>query len=1047
MNPNGNFLVYKSSAGSGKTYTLVSEYLSIALGSSNSERYKNILAITFTNKAASEMKNRVTTYLKAFCNPGDMLGGEALMFNNLKEGLTLTDEELKERAFKMLQSILHNYSDFNITTIDKFILKIIKSFSFDLQLPYNFEVELDSNSLLNEAINNLISEAGKDKRLTAFLVNYIKQLAQNDESWNIQSSLLKVASIAMNEEALPHLNQIKNLKLDDFSRIKENIRKELKIYEQFIITKFSNGKDTLEKSGITPNQLKGKSKSNIWAYFNKKTNNALFEERAANNYFKNIDNEEWCNKEFEGSITNEIQNELKSIFYEIEDYKTENSGIYILKQSVQKNLFQLGLLNELEKKVHQIREEQNFIHISEFNKKIAEVVIKQPIPFIYERIGEKFKNYLIDEFQDTSILQWQNLLPLLENSLAYNNKNLIVGDAKQAIYRWRGGDVNQFARLPENPHFQDNKVIQERIQTLRRQFNPLNLEFNYRSKKEIIEFNNLFFKELINKLPDFFTPYYAEYEQKIGIDKTGGYAEIKILPKLNHTELTLKYISKSIQSCLTRGRKLDEIALLTRTNKELTLIAEFLTHQGIPVISNESLNLNQSSEVNFIVNLYACILNPKNIDAVLEICKFLNTRKSIDYFAIFKRSYDAYETLNFIIESEYDLKLPNVSGISIYEAFEELISSFNIEKSDPFIQTFLDLVKKQSTYLSGTEFIEYWTEKKESLKIASPQNIEAVTLMTVHKSKGLEFPIVFLPFANATPQRGSWLWLETSKEEIGIKRALTQNNKKLLSTSFSKQSEEEKLKAMLDELNIVYVALTRAADEIYIAVEEVKDKDDIKGVEHFFHQVLPKLDKKEDGIFSKGKQVELSELTQNKKLQKIEEPEKIIRSDWRKKIKMSFSAPSIWNVPENSEKIFPELNPKNFGNIIHTAFSRIEKPDDTSNVLKKMVDDGLIEKDSIPKIYKTIKDTLSLNPINEIWNSGIHIIEKEIITKDGNSYRPDRIIQKNDTTYLIDFKTGEEKKIDKEQISNYKNLLKQLKFKNINCFLIYTDKALCIKVI
>ncbi len=1047
MNPTGNFLVFKSSAGSGKTYTLVKEYLSIALGSPNSERYKNILAITFTNKAASEMKDRVTTYLKAFCNPKNIHGGEALMFNNLKEELSVTDEKLKERAFKMLQSILHNYSDFNITTIDKFILKIIRSFSFDLQLPYNFEVELDSDSLLNQAINNLLSEAGKNKQITAFLVHYIKQLAQNDESWNIQSSLLKVANVAMNEEALPHLNQIKSLKLDDFSRIKEKIRKELKVYEQFIVTKLKEGKEKITQSGIIPDRLKGKSKNNIWAYFNKKIDSKLFEERAAKTYFKYIDDQEWCNKGFETSIPNQLQSELKNIFYEIEDYKEEKKGGYILKQSIQKNIFQLGLLNELEKKVHQIREEQNFIHISEFNKKVAEVVIKQPIPFIYERIGEKFKNYLIDEFQDTSILQWQNLLPLLENSLSYNNKNLIVGDAKQAIYRWRGGDVDQFARLPENPHFKDNQVIQERIQTLRRQFNPLNLEYNYRSKKEIIEFNNLFFKELINKLPSFFTPYYAEYEQKVGIDKTGGYAEIKILPKKDHNELTLEYIFTSIQDCLTRGRKLDEIALLTRTNKELTLIAEFLTQQGIPVISNESLNLNQSSEVNFLVNLYACILDPKNIEAILEICKFLNTRKSIDYFAIFKTSHNAYETLNFIIELEYDLKLPSVSGISIYEAFEELILSFNIEKSDPFIQTFLDLVKKQSTYLSGTEFIEYWIDKKESLKIASPQKIEAVTLMTIHKSKGLEFPIVFLPFANASPQRGSWLWLDTSDEQIGIKSALTQNNKKLLNTSFSKQSEDEKLKAMLDELNIVYVALTRAADEIYISVEEIKDTLDIKGVEHFFHQVIPKLNEKNNNVFSMGNQKEFSELIQNKKLHKIIEPKKIIRSDWRKKIKMSFSAPSIWNVPENSEKIFPELNPKNFGNIIHTVFSRIQKSDDSLNVLQKMLDEGLIEKESIPKISQTVKNTLALKPIKEIWDIGTHIIEREIITKDGKSYRPDRIIQQGGTTYLIDFKTGEEKKVDEEQILNYKNLLKQLEFKNIQGFLLYTDNPLCRKVI
>ena len=1046
MNPNGNFLVYKSSAGSGKTYTLVKEYLSIALGSNNSERYKNILAITFTNKAASEMKERVTTYLKAFCSSKKNDGGEVLMFNNLKSELNVTDEKLKERSFKMLKSILHNYSDFNITTIDKFILKIIKSFSFDLQLPYNFEVELDSDSLLNEAINNLLSEAGKDKRLTAFLVNYVKQLAQNDESWNIQSSLLKVANISMSEDSLPYLNKIKNLKLDDFSRIKDKIRKELKVYEEYILNNFKEGKEKISESGIISDQLKGKSKNNILAYFNKKIDFKLFEEPAAKTYFQYIDSEEWCSKGFEKSIPYQIQTELKAIFYKIENYKADKSGVYVLKQNIQKNLFQLGLLNELEKKVNQIREEQNFIHISEFNKKIAEVVIKQPIPFIYERIGEKFKNYLIDEFQDTSILQWQNLLPLLENSLAYNNKNLIVGDAKQAIYRWRGGDVDQFTKLPENPHFKDNKIIKERIQTLRRQFNPLNLEYNYRSKKEIIEFNNLFFKELTNKLPDFFTSYYAEYEQKVGIPETGGYAEIKVLPKLNHSDLTLEYILDSIQNCKKRGRKLSEIALLTRTNKELTLIAEFLTHQGIAVISNESLNLNQSSEVTFLVNLYASILDPKNIETILQICKFLNTRKPLDYFAIFKHSNNAFKTLNFIIEAEYNIILPNIFGISIYEAFEELISSFKIKKSDPFIQTFLDLVKKQSTYLSGTDFIEYWMDKKESIKIASPQKTEAITLMTIHKSKGLEFPIVFLPFANATPQRGSWLWLNTNIDETGIKSALIQNNKKMLKTSFSEQSEEERLKAMLDELNVVYVAVTRAADEIYISVSEEKDLNNINGVEKFFHQVLPSLKEEKDNVFSLGKQKLISNVPQNEKLHKIIEPRNLIRSDWRKKIKMSFSAPSIWNVPENSDEIFPELNPKNFGNIIHTAFSRIEKSDDSDNVLKKMLVEGLIEKESFPKISKIIKNTLSLNPLNKIWNEGRHIVEREIITEDGISYRPDRIILKSETTYLFDFKTGEEKKVDEDQLLNYKNLLKQLKFKNIKCFLLYTDKFLCKKV-
>ena len=1040
MNPNGNFLVYKSSAGSGKTYTLVKEYLTIALGSSTPERYKNILAITFTNKAASEMKDRVTTYLKAFSKPENCAGGEALMFNNLKNELNLTKEKLKERAYKMLQSILHNYSDFNITTIDKFILKIIRSFSFDLQLPYNFEVELDGDSLLKKAIHNLLAEAGKDKQLTTFLVNYIRGLAQNDESWEIQSSLLKVAKASMNEEALPHLNQIKHLKLNDFSIIKEKLWKEIKAYEEFILNNFEKGKNKIQEYGITRDNLKGKSRNNILAYLNKKKKSDIFEERAANSYFKYIDDDEWCNKGFENTISTEVQSELREIFYTIENFKQENSGNYILKVNVHKHLFQLGLLNELEKKVNQIREEQNFIHISEFNKKVAEVVIKQPIPFIYERIGEKFNNYLIDEFQDTSILQWQNLLPLLENSLAYNNKNLIVGDAKQAIYRWRGGDVDQFALLPETPHFKNNEIIQERIQTLKRQFNPLNLEYNYRSKKEIIEFNNLFFKVLTKKLPDFFTPYYTEYEQKIGIEQTGGYAEIKVLSKSNHDDLTLNYILTSIEDCIQRGKKLDEIAILARKNSELTLIAEFLTQNNIPVISTESLNLDQSNEVNFLVNLYACILDNKNIEAIIQICNFLHVLKPLNYFEIFDTSKNTFKRLENILESTFNIKLPAVSGISIYEAFEELISSFTIEKSDPFVQTFLDVVKKQSASLSGSEFVEFWAEKKESLKIASPQKIEAVTLMTIHKSKGLEFPIVLLPFANKRPKRSSWMWLETHKEDIGIKSVLTTYNKKMLDTPFGEQSEQERLKTMLDELNVVYVGLTRAADEIYISINEEKDTNEINGVEKFFHQVLPMLNESEDAVFSYGTKSVLNEPILEKGNEKIIQKNKLIRSNWKKKIKMSFSAPTIWDVPENSEQSFPAMNPKNYGNTVHSAFARIQKSNQVESVISKMFQEGLIDKENLTMISKSIENTLKLDPLSEIWDTGTHIIEKEIITKNGNSYRPDRIIQHNEKNYLIDFKTGEEKSTDIQQIKHYAELLKQLRFSNINCYLIYTDK-------
>ncbi len=1039
MNLNGNFLVYKSSAGSGKTYTLVKEYLSIALESKTPERYKNILAITFTNKAAEEMKDRVTQYLKAFSYPENLNGGESLMFDNLTKDLSIDKEELKKRAFKMLQSILHNYSDFNITTIDKFILKIIRSFSFDLQLPYNFEVELDSEALLNQAINNLLSETGKDKRLTAFLINYIKQLAQDDESWNIQNSLLKVAKVSMNEDALPHLKKLQNLKLEDFTRIKGNIGKDIKIYENFVRSKTLLGKEKLIQANIYPDILKGKTKVNIWAYFNKKIDSTSFENEATPKYFENIEKEEWGGKGFEGTLDTEVCADLRSLFFEIEDFKKENINSYVLKSNIYKNLLQLGLLNELEKQINSIREEQNFIHISEFNKKVAEIVVEQPIPFIYERIGEKFNNYLIDEFQDTSILQWQNLLPLIENSLAYNNKNLIVGDAKQAIYRWRGGDVDQFALLPEAPQFKENTIIQERIQTLKRQYNPKNLTSNYRSTKEIIEFNNLFFAELLNKLPDFFNPYYSEFQQEIGLDKSGGYAQIKVLEKKDYEDNTLSEILTTINDCIARGKALKNICILTKKNKDLTLIAEFLTQHEIPVISNESLNLNQSDEVNFLVSLFSAIMNPENIEGIIHVSAYLNKQKPINYFEIFSDSRKAFENLEFTLKNFYNITLPGISGLSLYESFEELVSIFNFDKSNPFIQTFFDVVKKQAPLLNSSEFIEYWSEKRDSLKIASPQNVDAVTLMTIHKSKGLEFPIIIMPFANTPPNRDAWLWLNTNSEEFGIGSSLTKNSQKMLKTDFSEQSEKEKLKIKLDELNVTYVALTRAAEETFIIISEEKKPHEIKGVETFFHQVLPKLNEEENNTFTYGKKT--IEEKDNQTIKCKKEGVKLKNSNWRDKIKISFSAPTIWGVPENSEESFISNDPRRFGNLIHTVFAKLNKELNVDETIEKMFNEALIDKPDIDTIKKIIESTLALSPLNEIWKEGKHIIEKEIITSSGESYRPDRIIKHKGNSYLIDFKTGEEKSKDQKQIQNYASLLSELKLSNIKSYLVYTDRS------
>jgi ATP-dependent exoDNAse (exonuclease V) beta subunit len=1032
-----NFHVYRSSAGSGKTYTLVREYLSIALESNNTSRYRNILAITFTNKAASEMKERVTKYLKLFADPEQVKGGEKEMFLFLCDTLKITEKELSSRAFNTLQSILHNYSDFNITTIDKFILRIIRSFSFDLQLPYNFEVELDGDGLLTMAINNLIAETGKDKKLTAFLVNYIKQLADNDESWDIQTSLLNIAKLTLNENSENNIKRLKELNLEHFVKVKSETSKEVKTYEDYIWGRIVQGKVLIEEAHLTANDFKGKSRGSVWSYFNQKNVAVTYTDAPKPATIKYFEEAEWDHKDSSANIEN-IQPKLLEFYNQIESYREKESPKYIVLKNIHKQLFQLGLLNEIEKQVLIIKEEKNFIHISEFNKKVAEIVIEQPIPFVYERIGEKFNNYLIDEFQDTSILQWQNLLPLVENSLAYNNKNLIVGDTKQAIYRWRGGDVDQFAYLPHTPHFADNPIIQERTETLKRQFEAHNLNKNFRSLPNVIGFNNLFFQELLPQLPFDFNDYYDDYIQIPGGSKVGGYAEISLVDKEDYQESTFKEIYSTIKDCLSRGFQLKDIAILSRNNKMLTVIAKYLTNNGVPVISSESLNLEQSAEVNFIIYIFRIITVPNDIEAYLKACNYLKEKSPINYFEMFADKGKIETKFQQYLKTNFDVDLPKISGLSLYESFEEVIYTFAIDKNSPFIQTFLDVANKHSKDSNSSEFITFWNEKKSKLFIASPDNINAVSLLTIHKSKGLEFPVVLMPFANNKGKKDSFFWIDTNPLEMNLPTSLATRNKALENTQYAENLNEEDKKSLLDDINVVYVAVTRAVEELYIFIKELSKPDEVNSVEKLFFPVLDKLTEKEKA-YTYGEKVvkpqrELEEIVSNSNIPRTTSP-------WRDKIKISFSAPAIWNVPEHSEESFDLRDPRKFGNLVHNIFAKLDNKIDLDMTLTKMESDGLVEGTDLPVLKELIKNALKLAPLSEVWLDGKHIIEKEIIIPDGTSYRPDRVIKKDNCTYLIDFKTGSPKKSDEKQIKYYEKLLNTLNFSNIKSYLIYTEEG------
>lgn len=1039
-----SFKVYKSSAGSGKTFTLVKEYLALALATENHKRYKSIMAVTFTNKAANEMKERVITYLTAISSSSNLAGGEKLIRSLLLTELNISESELKARAGRTLKSILHEYADFNISTIDKFILKIIRSFSIDFQIPFNFDVEMDSDAILNLAVENVIASAGSNKETTQFLINYVSKQAENDENWNIKNTLINISGKLLVDEAQQYLAGIKKFKFQDFLAAKKQCDEIGKAYRKKIDNFLNEGCSRLDTAGLDASDFKGGKTQSTWKYFKipvKDHHSKL----ASDTIAKNFEEESWGSTKAKGELSAQDQAALYEFYQKIEFLKSNQLPKVIAATEVSKNLFQLALINEIEGELNALKKENNFVHISEFNQRVADIVIQQPIPFIYERIGEKYKNYLIDEFQDTSELQWQNLMPLIENSLSYGDFNLVVGDVKQAIYRWRGGNVDQFQNLDNPQSFTSSDLVNERLTRIRSYLKADQLATNYRSLPTIVQFNNLFFESLLSSLSlDFSNSYYSDYFQQIGSTKTGGYAELTLFDANSEEESKDEYFLNEclsiISNAVSRGHQLKDIAIIARQNQSLKTIGEFLVKNNLPIISSGSLNLGKSAVLNFIMSVFKVVNTPDDFGAMLKIMAFLFDDEQLLnlQLSIFENKSTAYQKLQQLLDKEFEVQLPSIHNVGLYDAIEGIIRLFKLNKNDPFVQKFLDIVNALQEN-DNLEFITWWEEKKNKTYISSPEGVDAVKLMTVHKSKGLEFPVVIYPFANNDKSGNkSLIWAATDELDINIPYSLVTAKKELENSLLKKEYEEEHKNSLLDSINTVYVALTRASEELYILATDNKKKqtENISSLGHFFYPVTELLENSENKYFLGEKQSKTI-----KKEEKTTQNNFFVNnnSGWKSKIKLSYAAPSIWDVPLDSEDSFVGKDPRKYGNLVHSVFARLNNSNALDELFNTLIAEGLMESTTLPTIKQEVENVLQHPLIQSIWNQGEHIIEQEIITKNGKSYRPDRIVKLNNTTHLLDFKTGEQKEKDKQQVRHYASLLSDLGHKNIQEHLVYLN--------
>ena len=1052
-----NFTVYKSSAGSGKTFTLVKQYLHIVL--LNPNKFRNVLAVTFTNKAANEMKERIIGSLREIADYTSFpeSGSVKYMLPGLEKTTGLSTSTLAHNAEKVLQLILHNYNEFAVSTIDSFVHKVIRSFAFDLHLPLNFEVEINVDDLIVKIVDILISRVGTDEQLTNTLISFTEAKAADEKSWDIGRDLVDTAKLIMNEDGQKHIEKIKHLDLKDFAGISKQLNDAISKFESEISTIAAKAVDLIKSKNLSHRAF-SRGSSGISNYF-EKLSVRNFEKIHPNSYVtKTIEEDNWFSgKATEAEITsiNEIKNDLITFYYKIQEIVKNSYPGYITLTEIRKNIYPLAVLNEIEKLIDEYKSENDIVLISEFNKRISEVVLNEPVPFIYERTGEKYKHFLVDEFQDTSILQWQNLLPLIDNSLAEGNFNMVVGDGKQAIYRWRDGEVEQFDKLPEIYKRPDNPVYKQREDSLKRNFESVHLLHNYRSKDDIVEFNNDFFSIISERLPDQYKTIYNDLVQKPN-DKSGGYIHIEYQDENSQLfdDFNIVRIKETITGLLKNGYRYCDIAVLCRKNNEAGLIASELLKEDISVVSAESLLLINSPEIRFLVALIKNLVNDRDKVAQTEIIAFLNRTKQIkgdfhdilEKFGIKIRNKeneqplpDFYKTLSGY---GYDLKPFYLLNLSVYDLCEELVRKFGLNQSvDPYIQFFLDAVLKLSNDRNPdlNEMMEWWEEKKNKLSIVVPSGIDAVQVMTIHKSKGLEFPVVIFPFATEEVRMKDKLWMERNDADIPeLKTALVNNNKSLYETSYSALREEEEGKSLLDLMNLLYVVMTRPTDRLYVftSLHKRQKNTGAESVQKLIKYYLEMKNLWNDNnlIYTFGQPH-----MKSKQVAAIEESYHLtsfISNSWRKRMLISLQAPEYWDVDNPSGK-------QQWGSLIHYLLSMIKTAADIDPVMEKIKSEGILDMDEETDVKKLISDFINHPDVIVYFREGLNIkTESEILLPDGHSLRPDRLIFEKDKVIIIDFKTGQPEESHHKQIKKYKKIMEDMGYSGIEGVLLYlADKA------
>ena len=1071
--------VYKASAGSGKTFTLSVEYIKLLINDPTS--FRSTLAVTFTNKATEEMKVRILSQLYGIWK---RLPDSKSYIEKIKTDMDVTEEFMAERAGMALHNIVNNYSYFRIETIDSFFQSVLRNLARELDLTANLRVELNDYQIERNAVDDLIDNLSEDDQVLAWIMDYIHENLQDDKNWNVIGQIKKFGENIFREFYKTNSKLLNEKLLEEgfFKQYMSKLRNLRNEAEAEIVNEAELFFDILNNNGIDIQDL-SYGKSGPAGYF-VKIRSGVYDESLITSRVKtamdNGNGDGWVKKTADAELKAIASSKLAPALINAEKTRSRNWPIYQSAVLTLRHLNQLRLLNSIENKVRDMNQEANRFLLSDTHTLLHSLIKDSDSPFIFEKIGTQLNNIMIDEFQDTSTVQWQNFKVLLEECMSHSSEqgNLIVGDVKQSIYRWRSGDW----RMLNN--------IEREFPTMRNMLNVKSLDTNYRSSRRVINFNNAFFtqaaeieyRDLTNgdELQDENTDNsaqqlkkaYSDVEQKVpDFRKQTGYVSIELLPQDDYLEQTLQKTADAVRELLETGAESSDIAIIVRSNSTIQQLAEYFAEAmpDVRIVSDEAFRLDSADSVNIIVNAMHCLTHNDDKISRTYIAKAYQIRVLGKDNELVDRLPATEDGVNNALPKQFADNTPDLLAMPLYELAEKLYDIFglkNIEGEDAYIYAFYDCL---TDYLKNNtadidKFVEEWDDSICS-KTIQVNTTQGIRLITIHKSKGLEFENVIIPFCDWSIEKTNTIWCSPKVAPFNELPLVPVdfNAKQMKGTIFEDDYNDEHLQNCVDNLNLLYVAFTRASQSLYViarrgnanqrsyTIEESianmelegglleGDPSDKKSIIKYTYGTLETADKKKatqsDNIFMPQ--------VSNKNVKMVTYDS---HTDFRQSNK---SREFVCDEDDSNSEEKQRLAYIKTGRVLHHLFATINTAADIEPSLKKLEIEGLIEDSNVTceSLRKMLHKRLENKQVAD-WFSGrwqlfneCTILDYDESTDTVKEHRPDRVMKDGDKVVIVDFKFGAYRPEYTDQVRRYIALTKGMGYKDVKGYLwfVYTN--------